>query len=340
MSASHSPSDHVAVLVRRGERVESRHRVAFAVADAAGAVRHAEGEVDRPTFPRSVVKPLQALALLESGAAERFAISQAEIALACASHGGEPFHVDPIRRWLGRLGLDPTALECGAHPPTHGPSAEHLVAAGRAPEPVHNNCSGKHTAMLTVACHIGAPVAGYIRFDHPVQRRVTAVLAEMAGVEALPEPATDGCGLPTYPMTLAQLATAMARLAGPQGLGPARAAACRRIRAAMTAHPELVAGSGRACTAIMTAVPDIVVKGGAEGVHGAALPKLGLGLALKVEDGAGRAASVALLALLEGLSVLPAKASATLADVARPTLRNHAGKIVGRIEPAPGWPGF
>ncbi len=204
----------------------------------------AGGDVDRLIFPRSAVKPLQALALLESGAAEHFAVSQAEIALACASHGGEPFHVEPIRRWLARLGLDPTALECGAHPPTHGPSAEHLVAAGRAPEPVHNNCSGKHTAMLTVARHIGAPVAGYIRADHPVQRRVTAILAEMAGVEALPEPGTDGCGLPTYPMTLAQLATAMARLADPQHLSPARAAACRRICAAMTGHPELVAGSG------------------------------------------------------------------------------------------------
>ena len=179
MSASHSPSDQVAVLVRRGERVESRHRVTFAVADAAGAVRHAGGEIDRPTFPRSAVKPLQALALLESGAAEHFSVSQAEIALACASHGGEPFHVDLIRRWLARLRLDPTALECGAHAPTHGPSAEQLVAAGRAPEPLHNNCSGKHTAMLTVARHIGAPVAGYIRADHPVQQRVTAILTEM-----------------------------------------------------------------------------------------------------------------------------------------------------------------
>ncbi len=169
---------------------------------------------------------------------------------------------------------------------------------------------------------------------------VTAILAEMAGIETLPEPATDGCGLPTYPMTLVQLATAMARLADAHGLGPARSAACRRICAAMTAHPELVAGSGRPCTAIMTAVPDLVVKGGAEGVYGAALPKLGLGLALKVEDGAGRAAPVALLALLEGLGVLTATAGAALAAVARPTLRNHAGKIVGRIEPAPGWPGF
>jgi L-asparaginase II len=340
MSASSSRPRGVAVLVRRGDRVESWHRVAFAVADAAGVVRHADGDALRPVFPRSAVKPLQALALLESGAAERFAVSQAEVALACASHGGEPFQVDPIRRWLARLGLDATALECGAHPPTHGPSAERLVAAGESPEPVHNNCSGKHTAMLTVARHLGAPVAGYIRPDHPVQRRVAAILAEMAGVDPLPEPATDGCGLPTYPLTLVQLATAMARLADPKGLSPARAAACRKICAAMTSHSELVAGSGRPCTAIMSALPDVIVKSGAEGVDAAALPKLGLGLALKVEDGAARAAPVALLALFEGLGLLPAKARATLANIARPTLRNHARTIVGRIDPAPGWPGF
>jgi L-asparaginase II len=247
-------------------------------------------------------------------------------------------HVKAIRRWLTRLGLDPTSLECGAHPPLHGPSAERLVVAGRAPEPVHNNCSGKHTAMLAVARHIGAPLAGYTQADHPVQRQVAGILAEMAGAPVLPEPALDGCGIPTYPLTLGQLATAMARLGDPAGLDPDRRAACREICAAMTAHPLLVAGSGRACTAIMTAVPEVIVKTGAEGVYGAALPRLGLGLALKVEDGTGRAAAVALLALLAALGALPAPARSDLAELARPTLRNHARRIVGRIEPAPGWP--
>jgi L-asparaginase II len=328
----------VGILVLRGERVESRHRVSYAVADATGALCHAEGESGRPVFPRSAVKPLQALVLLESGAAERFGVSQAELALACASHGGEARHVDLVLRWLARLGLDQTALQCGSHPPTHAPSAERLLAAGQRPEPAHNNCSGKHTAMLTVARHIGAPLAGYIAVDHPVQQLVAATLAEMAGVAALPEPATDGCGIPTYPLTLAQLATAMARLADPHVLSPARRAACLEVCRAMTAYPKLVAGSGRACTAIMTAAPDVVVKTGAEGVYAAALPKLGLGLALKVEDGAGRAAPVALVALLEALGALPAPQHKELVEIARPTLRNHARKVVGRIEPAPGWP--
>jgi len=338
MSADASQPVPVGVLVRRGERVESRHRVSYAIADAAGALRQALGEHDRPVFPRSAVKPLQALVLLESGAAERFGVSQAELALACASHGGEPMHVDVVRAWLARLGLDQSALECGAHPPTHRPSAERLIAAGQAPAPLHNNCSGKHTGMLTVARHIGAPLKGYIAAEHPVQQRVAALLAAMAGIDALPAPATDGCGIPTWPMTLAQLATAMARLADPQALSAPRRAACLEVRRAMSAHPRLVAGSGRPCTAIIGTAPEVLVKTGAEGVYAAALPALGLGLALKVEDGASRAAPVALLALLEGLGALPPPARADLAGLARPLLRNHAGVAVGRIEPAPGWP--
>ena len=239
-------------------------------------------------FARSAVKPLQALVLLESGAAQEFGVSQAELALACASHGGEPPHVELVRSWLARLGLDQGALECGSHPPSHGPSAERLIAAGPRRPARSTNCSGKHAGFLTVARHIGA-LAGYIAADHPVQRRVAAALAEMAGIDVLPEPATGSCGI-GLSMTLAQLATAMARLADPQALMAGRRAACREICGAMSAHPQLVAGSGRPCTAIMTAAPEVVVKTGAEGVYAAALPALGLGLALKVEDGGGRAA--------------------------------------------------
>ena len=162
----------IAVVVRRGERVESEHRVAYAVAAADGRLLEAAGDVARPVFPRSAVKPLQALALVESGAADRFSVSERELALACASHGGEPEHVDLVRAWLARLGLDGAALECGAHPPTHAPSAARLIAAGHPPERVHNNCSGKHAGMITVARHLGAPVAGYSRADHPVQRLI------------------------------------------------------------------------------------------------------------------------------------------------------------------------
>lgn len=339
MTGSKDQLAPIAVVVRRGERIESEHRVAFAVADAEGRLLENAGDVERLVYPRSAVKPLQALALVESGAADRYAITEQELALACASHSGEPEHVALVRAWLARLGLDPSALECGAHPPQHGPSAERLIAARRRPEAVHNNCSGKHAGMITVACHLGAAVAGYSRADHPVQRLIAGVLCEMTGLADLPAPAVDGCGVPTYPLPLARLATAMARFGhATAGLPKARTAACARLGAAMTAYPRLVAGTGRLCSEIMAAAPDIVVKGGAEGVYAAGLTKRGLGLALKVEDGAARAAQVALLALLGALGALGPKASAALAGQLRPSIRNHAGLIVGGIEPVAGWP--
>jgi L-asparaginase II len=328
----------VAVLVWRGQRIESRHRVAFAVADATGALVHGGGDLSEAVFPRSAVKPLQALPMLESGAADRFSLAPVEIALACASHGGEPSHVSAVAAWLARLGLGPDALECGAHPPSCGPAAEALARRGEPPSPLHNNCSGKHAGMLTLARHLGVPTSGYVEADHPVQQRIAALLAEMADAGPLPAPAIDGCSVPSFPLTLPQLATAMARLADPARLRPELAAACRRVQSAMRAHPDMVAGTGRVCTAIMTALPEVLVKTGAEGAYAAALPSRGLGIALKVEDGAGRAASVALLALLDALGALDEPARAALEEIARPKLRNHRGLLVGRIEPAPGWP--
>jgi L-asparaginase II len=192
--------------------------------------------------------------------------------------------------------------------------------------------------MITLARHLGVPIAGYSRVDHPVQRRIADILCDMTGLVELPAPAIDGCGAPTCPLPLCRIATAMARFAHRDGLLPARAAACVRLRAAMAAHPYLLAGTDRACTEIMTAAPHVLVKAGAEGVHAACLPEQRLGLALKVEDGAGRAAPVALLALLDAQGALDAKASAALAERIRPQLRNHEGIVVGRIEPAPGWP--
>jgi L-asparaginase II len=328
----------VAVLVWRGERIESRHRVAFAAADSSGALVHGQGDLSEAVFPRSAVKPLQALAMLESGAADRFALTPAEIALACASHSGEPRQVSAVEAWLGKLGLGADALECGAHPPSYGPAAEQLARRGEPPSPLHNNCSGKHAGMLTLACHLDVPTAGYALPGHPVQQRIAAILAEMAGAGPLPSPAIDGCSVPTFPLTLPQLATAMARLADPAALRPELAAACRRVQSAMREHPYMVGGSGRACTAIMTALPKVLVKTGAEGVYAAALPARELGIALKVEDGAGRAAPVALLALLDALGAIDEPARTALEELARPKLRNHTDLPVGRIEPAAGWP--
>ena len=330
----------IAVVVRRGERIESEHRVTYAVAASDGRLLQVAGEVDRPIFPRSAIKPLQAIPLVESGAAERFALTDRELALACASHSGEQEHVRLVQEWLARLGLDGSALECGAHPPLHAAAAESLVATGRSPERVHNNCSGKHAGMITLARHLDVSVAGYSRADHPVQRRVAEVLRAMTGLAELEPPAVDGCGIPTFPVPLGLLAIAMARFAYPADLPAERAQACARLQAAMRAHPYLVAGTDRPCTEIMTAAPQVLVKAGAEGVYAACLPERRLALVLKVADGGGRAAPVALLALLQALDVLDATASDALTNRLRPELRNHAGVVVGRIEAAPGWPAW
>lgn len=328
----------VAVEIWRDGRVESRHRVRACVADAAGGLVLAVGDLDEPVFPRSAVKPFLALALVESGAADALGVGEAELALACASHGGEPQHVSLVEAWLARLALDETALACGSHPPSYPPAAAELIRAGQRPRRVHNNCSGKHTGMLAAALHQHLPIQGYEHPEHPIQRYCAAAQAELAGLDRLPEPGIDGCGLPNHPLPLRGLARAAANLADPTGLAPVRAAALRRIGAAMRAHPDLVAGTGRCCTAVMQAVSGVIAKTGAEGVYLAALPEHGLGVAIKAEDGGTRAAETVLLALLERLGALDEPARAALRGLASPVLMNHAGRQVGHIAMAPGWP--
>ena len=319
--------------VTRGPLVESRHRVSAAIAEPSGAPLASWGDVARPLFPRSALKPIQALPLLETGAAEAFAVTAAEIALASASHGGEPVHVDAVRAWLARLGLGEGDLECGAHPPLHGPAAEALIRAGEAPSPAHNNCSGKHAGLIVTACHLGEDVEGYVRSEHPVQRRLKQCIAEMSGRDLSAAPvAIDGCGIPTIGLPLAGLARAMARLADPAGEPPARAEACRRITAAMAAHPLMAGGHERCCTAVIEATGgQVLVKSGAEGVFTAALPGRGLGVALKVADGAGRAAQVAMLALLRHAGALDNAQIARLAPYVETPLRDRRGQQVGVV---------
>ncbi|HUJ86756.1 MAG TPA: asparaginase [Burkholderiales bacterium] len=307
------------VEVTRGALVESRHRAHCAVADAAGALVLARGEMERPVYPRSAVKPLQALPLLETGAADAFGLGPREIALACASHRGEPMHLAAVEAWLRRLGLSAQDLECAAPPAALG-----------------HNCSGKHAGFLTTARHLGEPTRGYIEPGHPVQQRVRAVLAEMTGCDLSRAPAAiDGCGIPLYGIPLPGIARAMARLADPAGLAGARAAAARRILGAMAQEPLMVAGSGTFTSALLAAAgSDAALKPGAEGVFCAALPGLGLGVALKVEDGAARAAEVAMGALLCRLGALDEGAQQKLAPLLRPRLANAAGREVGEIRAA------
>ena len=245
-----------------------------------------------------------------------------------------------VGAWLGRLGLDETALACGPHAPLHQPSATAMLRAGTIPSRIHNNCSGKHAGMLAAALQLSAPTRGYELPHHAVQRHCAGAIAALAGLDRLPEPGIDGCGLPNHPLPLRGLARAAAILADPGGEAPSRRAALIRIGAAMRAQPHMVAGTGRCCTALMSLLPDVIAKTGAEGAYLAALPARGLGIALKAEDGATRAAETALLALLAHLGALGGEVPEGLQRFRTPRLRNTAGSVVGHVRPAAGWPGL
>ncbi len=329
-------SNPVLVEVIRGPLVESRHRGAVAVADTGGATVFAIGDVAQPVFPRSAIKALQAVALVERGAAERYGLGDEELALACASHSGEPAHVAGVERMLAKARLDPTALRCGAHWPIAQPAAAALARTG-APSALHNNCSGKHAGFLCLACAMkadtGVDHADYWRVEHPVQREVRAVLEDFTGA-ALGEDccAIDGCSVPTWAVPLQNLAAAFAKFGTGKGLSPDRAAACARLRRACAEKPWYVAGTGRFCTAIMERLGTrVFVKTGAEGVYCGALPELGLGIVIKCDDGAGRAAEAIMAAVIARLLPLDAAERETLARYARPSLRNWNGFEVGAI---------
>ncbi len=325
-------SNPVLVEALRGGLVESRHRGAAAVVDADGAIVFTIGDVTRPVFPRSAVKPLQALPLVESGAADRDAFGDEELALACASHSGEPAHVEGVTCMLAKAGLDASALACGTHWPSSHAAAFALARTG-APSALHNNCSGKHAGFLCVACAMGIDHAGYWRPEHAVQRTVLAVLEDLTGA-VLPEDcrAVDGCSVPTWAVPLQNLARAFAKFGTGRGLGPERAAAAARLRAACAQKPWYVAGTGRFCTEIMRLLgPRVLVKTGAEGVYCGALPQQGLGIAIKCDDGAGRAAEAIMAALIGRFLPMEDQERGTLAAFARPALRNWNGIEVGGL---------
>lgn len=326
----------VLVDVTRGTMIESRHRGAIAVLDARGRVAEQAGDIDQPIYPRSAIKPLQTILLVESGAADRFGLTDEHLTLASASHNGEPMHVERVAAWLAKIGLSVADLECGKQMPLHGPSAEVLIKAGEAPTAAHNNCSGKHSGFLSVCVHKGWPTRGYTKPDHPVQQALLKLFEELADASLRGGPrGTDGCGIPVFGYTLRQMALALARLADPSDMSAERAAACKRIQAAIPKNPLLIAGTGRWDSAVLAAVGrDLVVKGGAEGVHAAALPSKGLGIALKIDDGAGRASQIALGKALKQHGALTDAQIASLEDKLVQPLKNWAGTHVGDVKPA------
>ncbi len=296
-------ADPVLVEILRGERVESRHRGSVVVVDARGGRVMALGDVEAPVYPRSAVKAIQALPLVESGAADAFGFQGRELALAQASHGGEPQHVAGVSAMLAAIGLDESALECGTHAPTHGASAAALIRSGMAPGPLHNNCSGKHANFLALARHLDVDHRGYVGAGHPVQTAVGEALASVTGApHAAGNCGIDGCSIPTYAVPLASLALGFARLASGIGLSRARGDAARRLYEAAVAEPYYIAGTGRFCTDMMTALKGAaLIKTGAEGVFCAAFAGLGLGVALKIDDGGTRASEAVMAAIVAQL---------------------------------------
>lgn len=328
-------TDPVLVEVMRGGRVESLHRGVVAVCDADGKFVFELGDIDRPVFPRSAVKSIQALPLVESGAADALGFGDKELALACASHSGEPEHVGIAAGMLAKVGLDNAALECGAHWPFNQEATVDLAAQGRKPLALHNNCSGKHSGFICLCCHSNVEPQGYVKPEHWLQETVRATMEEVTGAphdEA--NRGTDGCSIPTYAVPLRNLACGFAKMASGQGFGPERAKAAQRLMQACMARPFHVAGTDRADTRLMQAAPGrLFVKTGAEGVYCAALPELGFGIALKCDDGAGRAAEVAVAIVLARLVQDP-ELSEKLSQLARPTLTNWNGIEVGALRPA------
>ena len=322
------------VEVVRGGLVESCHNGAVAVFDADGRRVLALGDIDAPVYPRSAIKALQALVLVESGAADRYAFGAEELALACASHGGEEGHVTTAIRMLKLAGLETSALKCGTHWPLYQPAAQALARAGGTASALHNNCSGKHAGFLCAACALNVDRGSYTEAAHPVQREVKATLENLGGAAILDSArAIDGCSVPTWAMPLANLARGFARFATGAGLAPARAQAAKRLRAACAEKPWHAAGTGRFCTEVMTKFgARVYVKTGAEGMCCAALPEQGLGVAVKCDDGAGRAAEVMMAATLARLLNSAADRSA-LEKFIRPPLRNWNGIAVGEFRP-------
>lgn len=293
-------SNPVLVEVTRGGRVESRHRGTAIVVDAAGNKLLALGDSEAPIFPRSAVKAMQAMVLVESGAADSLGFGDKELAMACSSHSGEPAHVALVEAMLARVGKGETTLECGCQWPSRLKVSVALARTGESATQLHNNCSGKHTGFICTACHLGIDPAGYIRYGHEVQDMVRGVMSDLTGDHfGVDNCATDGCSIPTYSVPLASLAHGFAKMATGSGLETVRAKTAERIIGACMAEPYFVAGDGRACTRLMQTAPGrIFAKTGAEGVFCAALPQEGLAIALKCDDGGSRAADAIVAGLL------------------------------------------
>lgn len=325
----------VLVEVTRGQLVESRHRGMVSVIDAEGTPVMALGEVSTPVFPRSAVKSMQALALVESGAADAYGFGDKELALACASHSGEPEHMRLAGDMAARAGLSEADFECGCHWSSHQRVLIDQARAGDMPDQLGNNCSGKHAGFLCLSCHAGVDHKGYVGYDHFVQSTIRDVMGDLTGAALGHDNCgTDGCSIPTYAAPLNRIAHGFARMASGVGLGAERAKAAQRLMSACMAEPFYVAGTRRACTDLMELAPGrIFAKTGAEGVFCATLPEKGYGIALKCEDGSTRGAEAMIGTVLAKLFADDQELSGKLRTWTQKQLKNWNRIEVGVIRP-------
>ena len=326
------------VELSRGGLTESIHRGAAAVCRPDGMRVQGLGHPSLPTFLRSTAKPLQALPVITSGAADALGLEPRELACMCGSLNGEDFQTAVVAGILKKAGLGPEALSCGIHRPSHRPTAQAMAREGIQPTVLHNNCAGKHAAMLALCAHLGLEVRGYEKPEHPVQRIILQSVAELCAYPAEQiGVGIDGCGVPVFRLPLIALAGAYARLADPRaaGLEADKAAAVERLMSACLAHPEVIAGSDRLCTRLMQAAPGaLLAKTGAEGSYALAMPGLGLGAAFQIEDGGMRALGPAACEILHQLGVLDHEAlEGPLADLHQPVIKNHRGEPAARLSP-------
>ncbi len=318
--------------VTRGDIVESIHRGSFAVVDVNGHLLDYTGDIARPIYPRSAIKALQALPLIESGAADAYGFTQREIAIACASHNGEAAHVNAVRSMLKKAGISEEHLECGFHWPTHASAARALVVENQTPTNIHNNCSGKHAAMLATANHFGEALENYVDISHPVQQRIQSVISQFCQYEVSAAPCgIDGCSVPTWAIPLEKLAYGFARLSKKTRRNWHWGEASLTIFDAVRNAPHMVAGTDRFCTRIMRAVPRLFAKTGAEGVFCGAVPHAGVGIAVKCDDGATRAAEVIFARVAADLSNWTNEEQLKLTSFSQATLKNRNEISVGEI---------
>lgn len=320
----------------RGDFVESLHYGHAVVVDETGQLVSAWGDPGRLIYPRSAAKMLQALPLVESGAADALGLGEEELALACASHSATPVHTTRVAAWLERLALTESDLRCGAQPPMDKAARQALREAGEKPSQLHNNCSGKHCGFLSLSKHLGAGTGPeYLEPTHPVQRAVRSTFEDMAGMDS-PGYGIDGCSAPNFVTTLEGFGRALALMAAPERLGGARARAAERLVRAMITRPHLVAGEGRACTELMRACEcRAALKTGAEGVFAAILPTAKMAVAIKIDDGATRASEAAIAALLVKVGVLD-RSDPVVTRFAMAEDRNRRDILTGHVRAAEG----